>query len=325
VVITAADEKEYKLTDQERKKLIKDFRDGKIKTLIGVNIFILGFDTPAIENVLMLRPTASQNFFIQSMARGLRPSPNKKYTTVYDFVYNCARFGSVKENINWEDRFEGIDARMPGEGGDEIKKKCPCCGKRLYPAVRVCPYCNLNFFTNYQVKEKYKNHIKHIHSAAAITTNAQVIERGCFYMKKVTDVIETKDVPSSFDLKLYDTKIDLKKVLKAYKDRLANSEQKYREERFNICNKATCYNVERVVKNLALCDLQHEKIPVMTDSGESNLARITEEYLAYLGRAVGVVKPNIWTIKRLIEHKYGLYGAGQCLIEVFLTDKKAKI
>ena len=65
--IVVADTKEDVRRDTMRK-----FRQGAIQVLMNVDLFGEGFDLPAIEAVIMCRPTKSLPLFVQQFGRGLR-------------------------------------------------------------------------------------------------------------------------------------------------------------------------------------------------------------------------------------------------------------
>ena len=57
--------------------------------IVTVDIFNEGIDIPAVNQVLMLRPTTSAIIFVQQLGRGLRRLDGKdKYLTVIDFIGN---------------------------------------------------------------------------------------------------------------------------------------------------------------------------------------------------------------------------------------------
>jgi len=72
----------------ERRDILKRFYDGEIKILLGVNIFIEGFDNPRISACLMARPTKSSLFYTQAIGRVLRLFENKDHAKVLDFADN---------------------------------------------------------------------------------------------------------------------------------------------------------------------------------------------------------------------------------------------
>ena len=70
----------------DRAELLNRFRAGEIRCLFTVDIFNEGVDIPAVDTVLMLRPTQSATIFLQQLGRGLRRAPDKSVLTVLDFV-----------------------------------------------------------------------------------------------------------------------------------------------------------------------------------------------------------------------------------------------
>src|SRR5262249_30632228 len=61
---------------------------GDIDAVCAVDVFNEGIDVPAVDRVVMLRPTESGVVFLQQLGRGLRASPGKEVLTVIDFVGN---------------------------------------------------------------------------------------------------------------------------------------------------------------------------------------------------------------------------------------------
>jgi hypothetical protein len=64
----------------------------ELEVLFAVDIFNEGVDVPAIDTVLMLRPTTSSVLFLQQVGRGLRIAPGKDRLIVVDFVGNHRTF-----------------------------------------------------------------------------------------------------------------------------------------------------------------------------------------------------------------------------------------
>lgn len=69
-------------------RLEQDERDGGLDYIFTVDIFNEGVDIPAINQVIMLRPTESPIIFIQQLGRGLRKAENKEYVIILDFIGN---------------------------------------------------------------------------------------------------------------------------------------------------------------------------------------------------------------------------------------------
>lgn len=67
---------------------LEQLREGKLETLCVVDMFNEGLDVPAVDRVVMLRPTESKVVFLQQLGRGLRATVGKTRLLVIDFVGN---------------------------------------------------------------------------------------------------------------------------------------------------------------------------------------------------------------------------------------------
>ena len=68
------------------------FARGDLDVIFSVDLFNEGLDVPAIDTILLLRPTASPVVFLQQLGRGLRRSDGKTHVTAIDFVGNHRSF-----------------------------------------------------------------------------------------------------------------------------------------------------------------------------------------------------------------------------------------
>ena len=75
-------------TSEKRKKEIQNLKEGKIEIIFVVDIFNEGLDIPAIDTILLLRPTSSYTIFMQQVGRGLRLCEGKTKLRILDFVGN---------------------------------------------------------------------------------------------------------------------------------------------------------------------------------------------------------------------------------------------
>lgn len=57
---------------QERRRLIRDFSDGRVQVLTNCDVLTQGFDAPGVRALYLARPTLSPNAYIQMVGRGLR-------------------------------------------------------------------------------------------------------------------------------------------------------------------------------------------------------------------------------------------------------------
>jgi superfamily II DNA or RNA helicase len=92
----------------ERKKIIDDFRAGKIEVLCNVNIFSEGFDCPDVEFIQLARPTKSLSMYLQQVGRGFRVYQDKNNLIILDNVGLYNSFGLPSISRNWRKYFEGI-------------------------------------------------------------------------------------------------------------------------------------------------------------------------------------------------------------------------
>lgn len=67
---------------------LEGLRRGSLQCLCVVDMFNEGLDIPAVDRVIMLRPTESKIIFLQQLGRGLRASEGKSRLLVIDFVGN---------------------------------------------------------------------------------------------------------------------------------------------------------------------------------------------------------------------------------------------
>lgn len=69
-------------------KLAQAEREGGLDYIFSVDIMNEGIDIPAVNQIIMLRPTQSPIIFVQQLGRGLRKYANKDYLVVLDFIGN---------------------------------------------------------------------------------------------------------------------------------------------------------------------------------------------------------------------------------------------
>jgi superfamily II DNA or RNA helicase/HKD family nuclease len=75
-----------------RGEALQRLSDGELKVIFSVDLFNEGVDLPAIDTVLMLRPTESKILFLQQLGRGLRKADGKEKLVALDFIGNHQSF-----------------------------------------------------------------------------------------------------------------------------------------------------------------------------------------------------------------------------------------
>jgi superfamily II DNA or RNA helicase/HKD family nuclease len=86
----------------EREAALIDLRDGRVRAVFSVDLFNEGVDVPAVDTVLMLRPTESPTLFLQQLGRGLRKMDGKTSCTVLDFV------GTHRREFRFDRRYRAL-------------------------------------------------------------------------------------------------------------------------------------------------------------------------------------------------------------------------
>jgi len=125
-----------------RDKAIQDFRNGKILILSNVELFSEGFDVPAVECVIDLRPTASLTYALQFWGRALRPSQGKEHAIIIDHVSNCKRHSLPCDEREWS--LESKKKKEKEDTGPKIRL-CQKCFAASQSWRKECPYCKTAF------------------------------------------------------------------------------------------------------------------------------------------------------------------------------------
>ena len=121
-------------TDDERDRIIADFKKGDVRCLTNTAILTTGFDYPDIDCIVMMRPTLSPGLYSQEVGRGLRPKSQGGDCLVLDFAGNIRRHGPIADVRPPENR----RAQRKGVAPSKI---CPECDEIVALQARTCPCC----------------------------------------------------------------------------------------------------------------------------------------------------------------------------------------
>jgi superfamily II DNA or RNA helicase/HKD family nuclease len=88
--------------ESERRAALADLASRRVNVVFSVDLFNEGVDVPAVDTLLMLRPTDSPTLFLQQLGRGLRRSVGKTVCTVLDFV------GHHRKEFRFDRRFRAL-------------------------------------------------------------------------------------------------------------------------------------------------------------------------------------------------------------------------
>lgn len=123
-------------TKEERRNILKWFKETPDAILTSVSILTTGFDEPSIETIIINRATKSLALYFQMIGRGSRVVGPKNKFKILDLGNNVARFGLWTDPIDWKYIFkypnqyleslendEEIESKFAYEMPDEVKKK----------------------------------------------------------------------------------------------------------------------------------------------------------------------------------------------------------
>ena len=155
-----------KTPKDQRARILRDFKAGKIRALTNANVLTTGFDAPNVDLIAMLRPTLSTSLYVQMMGRGTRvdgvdlnafesagerrsaiAASRKPNCLVLDYAGNVRRHGPV-DVVSVEDkRAPGEAEEEPGrvEADDVQAKECPECEELVAANARKCKFCGFEF------------------------------------------------------------------------------------------------------------------------------------------------------------------------------------
>ena len=83
--------------DKERKQILKDFKSGKIRVIFNCEVLTTGFDHPALDCIVLARPTKSLNLYNQMIGRGTRIAEGKTKCTIFDITGTVKHLGKLNE------------------------------------------------------------------------------------------------------------------------------------------------------------------------------------------------------------------------------------
>jgi DNA repair protein RadD len=119
-----------KMTSKKRDENIAEWLNGEFTAMTNNGILTTGVDFPALDMIVMLRPTASTVLWVQMLGRGTRPFEGKDNCLVLDFAGNTARLGPINDPVI---------PRPKGQGtGEAPIRICDVCNMYNHASARFC-------------------------------------------------------------------------------------------------------------------------------------------------------------------------------------------
>lgn len=138
----AAEHVDGQMDHATRDAAVQRFVAGQTLVLSNAELFGEGFDVPAIEAAILLRPTQSLSLYLQQVGRALRPAPGKQHAIILDHAGNSLRHGLPDDDREWS--LEDRQKRKKGEASSNPVRQCPTCYRVFRPAPK-CPGCGAVF------------------------------------------------------------------------------------------------------------------------------------------------------------------------------------
>lgn len=126
------------MTNDVRDAAVERFRRGETLVLSNSDLFGEGFDVPAIEAAILLRPTKSLGLYLQQVGRALRPAPGKAEAIILDHAGNSLRHGLPDDERDWS--LDDREKRPRRESTDVPVRQCAECFFVFRPSPK-CPQC----------------------------------------------------------------------------------------------------------------------------------------------------------------------------------------
>jgi len=150
-----------KLSKEEQKKIMHDYKSGQIKMLANPMMLTTGFDYPATDTIILARATKSQNLYRQMVGRALRLSEDKTDAVILDCSNVINELGLPTESIKPHLNSTSSAVRVCGE----------CKSTKLYKKIKnniACLFCADCGNYEYLMEEGYTcDHCSFVHSSRA--------------------------------------------------------------------------------------------------------------------------------------------------------------
>jgi len=125
--------------NQQRERIMQQFRNGDIQILCNVGIISEGISIDDVTCCLLLRPTESHALYWQQAMRCMRYQPGK-VAKIIDCVGNYLRNPLPDADVQWSLTTQQKKRSPMNQEGDFYVRTCPNCFK-VFKTAPVCPYC----------------------------------------------------------------------------------------------------------------------------------------------------------------------------------------
>lgn len=121
----------------ERDAILARLASGETTLVSNVGVLTEGYDLPALDCVILARPTASLVLHLQMVGRCMRVAPGKPQPIVIDLAGNHHRHGFVTRRLEYS--LDGTKSVTPSEPLG--LRRCESCGLFYDSSLWSCPEC----------------------------------------------------------------------------------------------------------------------------------------------------------------------------------------
>lgn len=149
---------------EDRDAAVERFRAGHTLILTNADLFGEGFDVPAIEAVILLRPTKSLSLHLQQVGRALRPAPGKAEAIILDHAGNSLIHGLPDDIREWS--LEDRERKKRAAPTELPVRQCTECFFVYRPAAS-CPQCGHRPPVQVREIEQIDGHLEEVRKGEA--------------------------------------------------------------------------------------------------------------------------------------------------------------
>ncbi|CAB4199679.1 SSL2 DNA or RNA helicases of superfamily II [uncultured Caudovirales phage] len=142
-----------------RRAVLASFTAGDLMVLTSCDLVSEGFDVPAIEVAILLRPTQSLGLYLQQVGRALRTFPGKAEAIILDHAGNVKRHGLPDEDRIWS--LDGKVKKRASKPSEVPVKTCPQCFATVASASTDC-LCGHHFAPVARVIDQVEGNLEEV-------------------------------------------------------------------------------------------------------------------------------------------------------------------
>lgn len=121
---------------KERDEIVAELRSNIGQVVVNVDVLSEGVDIPAVECIVLARPTRSLTRYLQQVGRGARPRAGANTFIVLDHAGNWTRHGVPDDVREWT-----LEGRAKGASSAPTSRHCQACGAIVSLSLELCPGC----------------------------------------------------------------------------------------------------------------------------------------------------------------------------------------